>query len=268
MKRFARALISAALALLALPALAQGAKTQLTFYGQSAFLVTTPKGLHILIDPWLSNPVNPDKESASQLEKVDYILITHGHFDHVGDAIDIAKRTGAKLIANADLGATLAGAGYPADQASPMTLGNMGGPIKLNDEVTVVLVPAVHSSDFRKEPSGPGQAGGTPVGFVVQIAGGPTLYHTGDTDVFGDMSLIHARFKPDLMLACIGGHYTMDPAGAALAATLVQPKQIVPMHYGTFPILDGTPAELRKQLQAHHSKAAVVEMKPGETRSF
>jgi L-ascorbate metabolism protein UlaG (beta-lactamase superfamily) len=268
--RFA-ALLALTINLSAMPALAGEAKgkAEVTWYGQAAFVVKTPKGTVLAIDPWLSNPVNPDKEAAAKIAKLDYILITHAHFDHVGDSVDLAKRTGAKLVASGDLaGALVASAGFPKEQASFATVGNMGGTIVLNDEVQVFIVPAVHSSNFAKEGEAPLPAG-NPVGFVVKIAGGPTLYHTGDTDAFGDMRLIGERGGAiDVMLGCIGGHFTMDPAGAALAASLVKPKQFVPMHFGTFPILNGTPAQLAKEFKARGVHAAIVEMKPGETRSF
>jgi L-ascorbate metabolism protein UlaG (beta-lactamase superfamily) len=150
------------------------------------------------------------------------------------------------------------------------TLANMGGTLSLGDEVKVSLVPAVHSSGFSPPGSkGPAEYGGSAVGFVVQIQGGPTIYHTGDTDVFYDMKdRIGERFKVDVMLACVGGHFTMDPEGAALAATYVDPKWIVPMHFGTFPILTGTPAELDKALKTRRAKAKLLELKVGETKIF
>jgi L-ascorbate metabolism protein UlaG (beta-lactamase superfamily) len=242
--------------------------TAVTWYGHSAFVVKTPKGTVLAIDPWLSNPADPDKEAVAKLARVDFILVTHGHFDHVGDAIDIAKRTGAKLVAGFDLSRALVRAGYPKDQATMMTAGNIGGTIPLAEDISVTIVPAVHSSDFRKDDASPIEPGGNPVGFVLHVQGGPTIYHTGDTDVTSDMKLVGDRWHPDLMLACIGGQFTMDPAGAALAAMMVRPKRIVPMHFGTIPLMKGTPAALEKELKARGSKATVIEMKAGETRMF
>lgn len=267
-----RALLSLAviglLAPLAASAAEPKARTEVTWYGHAAFVVKTPKGTVVAIDPWLTNPGAKDKEAVQKLAKVDYILVSHGHGDHVGDAVAIAQKTGAKLVALFDLSKALVGAGYPKEQATVMTAGNIGGTIPLTDELSVSIVPALHSSTYQKDDASPVVATGNPVGFVLHIQGGPTIYHTGDTDVTSDMKLTGDRYKPDLMLACIGGHFTMDPAAAALAATLVRPKQIVPMHFGTWPILNGTPAALEKALKARGSKAKVVEMQIGETRAF
>jgi L-ascorbate metabolism protein UlaG (beta-lactamase superfamily) len=241
--------------------------THLTWYGHATFSITTPKGLVLVIDPWFGNPKAVDKDALAKLGKVDYLLVSHGHFDHVADAVTLGQR-GAKLIASFELGNDLVAAGYPKDQATMETLANAGGTLALGDEVKVSLVPAVHSSGFNPPGSnGVAEYGGNPLGFVIQIQGGPTIYHTGDTDAFYDMKdRIGDRFKVDVMLACIGGHFTMDPEGAALAASYVKPKWIVPMHYGTFPILTGTPEELGKALKAHHAKAKMLELKVGEPK--
>jgi L-ascorbate metabolism protein UlaG (beta-lactamase superfamily) len=252
------------LASIALPLLAaaQG-KTEVTWYGHAAFVVRTPGGTVLAIDPFFSNPKSPAPDLAQKIEKVDYILVSHGHADHVGEAVAIAKRTGAKLISAFDLGRQLVAAGFPKEQAGFDTQGNIGGAIQAGD-ATVILVPAVHSSDVAGD-EGP-KAGGNPVGFVIQVKGGPTLYHTGDTDVYGDMRLIPERYGPiTAMLACIGGHFTMDPKGAALAASYVRPKEIVPMHFGTFPVLTGTPKELEQALKG---KTKVVVLEPGKAATF
>jgi L-ascorbate metabolism protein UlaG (beta-lactamase superfamily) len=240
-----------------------GGKTELTWYGHAAFVVRTPGGTVLAIDPFFGNPRSPDKDAAQKLEKVDYVLVTHGHADHVGDAVALGKRTGAKLVSGFDLGRALVAAGYPKEQAGFDSQGNIGGTIQAGD-ASVTIVSAVHSSDVTGDAGHTG--GGNPVGFVIRVKGGPTLYHTGDTDVTMDMKQIPERYGPvDVMLACIGGHFTMDPQGAALAASYVKPKTVVPMHYGTFPVLTGTPKELEAALKG---RAKVIALEPGKPATF
>jgi L-ascorbate metabolism protein UlaG (beta-lactamase superfamily) len=243
---------------------ARGAgKTEITWYGHSAFVVKTPGGTVLAIDPWFQNPKSPDKEAGQKLEKLDYILVSHGHSDHVGEAVALAQRTGAKLISSFDLGQALVREGFPEKQAGFDTQGNVGGAVPAGD-ATVIMVPAIHSSDVNDDKGH--QGGGNPLGFVIKIKGGPTLYHTGDTDVTTDMKLIPERWGAvDVMLACIGGHFTMDPQGAALAASYVKAKTVVPMHFGTFPVLPGTPKELETAL---HGRAKVMVLEPGKPASF
>jgi L-ascorbate metabolism protein UlaG (beta-lactamase superfamily) len=263
-----------AIILMALTGIAAQADTKLHWYGHVAFRIETPSGGVILIDPWLKNPANPDKDSVSKVGKVDYILVTHGHRDHVGESAEIAKKTGAVLIAPYGLSFNMKTVlGYPEKQATTATNGNVGGTIDLaNIGVKVTLVNAVHGSELTPENLPAGQpsaiASGNPVGFIIQIQGGPTIYHTGDTDLFMDMKLIAEYHKVDLMLVCIGGHFTMDPVRAAQAVEWVNPKQVVPMHYGTYPILKGTPAQLKDALDRRKLGDRMLEMKPGETRTF
>ncbi len=236
------------------PQVAGAAKSQLTWYGQAAFRLVTPSGKVILIDPWITNPLNPNgKQDLAELKKVDLILISHGHSDHVGDAVEIARRTKAKLVTSIDQAlAYVRYLGFPSDQVGVDSAGNVGGNVSFFDgEVKVTFVNAIHGSTLTaKEKGGDVQyPAGNPIGFVIAVRNGPTLYHTGDTDVFTDMQLLKSM-KVTLMLACIGDHFTMGPERAAEAAAMVQPEKVAPMHYGTFPVLTGTPAQFAAALKA------------------
>jgi L-ascorbate metabolism protein UlaG (beta-lactamase superfamily) len=268
-----RALLALALACGSAAALAQ---TKIHWYGHAALRIETPSGAVLLIDPWLGAPTNPDKDSLAKLTRVDYILVTHGHWDHIQDAVEIGKKTGAILVAPYGLQFNMKSyLGYPEKQATLATGGNVGGTFNLEKAgVKVTMVNAVHGSEFTPPMVKPGAgqpatvSAGNPVGYVIQISGGPTIYHTGDTDVFTDMKLIGEFFKVDVMFAAIGGHFTMDPERAAQAVEWVNPKQVVPIHWGTYPILAGNPAQLKAALEKRKFGGSVVEMKPGETRNF
>jgi len=180
-------------------------ETQLTWYGQSAFKIVTPRGKVLLVDPWLTNPVfEKAKDELAALEHVDLILVTHGHSDHVGDAVEIGKRTRAKLVATFDLSAAIVSAlGYPSDLADMETTGHMGGTLTLfGGEVAVTFVPAWHGSAVSKDETAPPVYAGTPAGLVIALRDGPTIYHTGDTDLFSDMALVSRFHKIDTMLVC------------------------------------------------------------------
>ncbi|PYJ25972.1 MAG: metal-dependent hydrolase [Verrucomicrobia bacterium] len=241
-------------------------ETQLTWFGHAAFKIATAAGKVLLIDPWLTNPVFPrGKEELAALDHADLILLTHGHSDHVGDAVEIGKRTGAKLVANFDLSAAMVSAlGYPQAQAGNDTTGHIGGEL-LDGEVTVRFVAAWHGSSIQKEENAPPVYAGTPTGLVVALRGGPTIYHTGDTDLFSDMALVRRFNKIDIMLVCIGDHFTMGPARAAEAVKLVKPRTAIPMHYGTFPVLTGTPGVFGRELKRRKVKVRLRVMKAGET---
>lgn len=248
----------AAAALLATSALAQGkapaaakGQTEVTWWGHAAFVVKTPGGATIAIDPWFKNPKAP--QGATPPEAVDAILVTHGHSDHVGDAAELAKKTNAQVIGSFEL-TNLIGAQNSAG-------GNIGGSVKVKD-ATVHFVEAVHSSGFGQDPKAP-QYGGPAMGFVIQIQNGPTLYHAGDTGFFSSMALIAEQYKPTHALLPIGGHFTMDPSGAALAARLLKVKTIIPMHFGTFPMLTGTPEQLTAALKTARVRATVQALEPG-----
>src|SRR6266480_4528061 len=245
--------------------------TKLTWYGQSAFKIVTPGGKILLVDPWLSNPVFENaKDEIAALKDVDLILITHGHSDHVGDAVDIGKKTGAKLVATFDLAdAMVKHLGYPAEQAQTDTIGHFGGELALlNGEVKVAFVRAHHGSGVAADDRHGLRYGGAPGGFVITIRGGPTIYHTGDTDLFSDMALLSHFHEIDAMLVCIGDHYTMGPARAAEAVKLVNPREVVPMHYGTFPVLTGTPEAFESELEQRGTKVELRVMKVGEAISL
>lgn len=248
--------------------MAWAGQTELTWYGHAAFKIKTPGGKVLLIDPWITNPANKNgKADLAAVNQADLILISHGHFDHVGDALVIAKKTGAHLVSTFDLGNALVSyGGFPKAQAGLDTQGNFGGELTLlGGEVKVAFIPAIHSSTVMGANGKDAHAGGNPGGFLITVKNGPVIYHTGDTDVFNDMALIPRFHKVDVMLACIGGHFTMDPARAALAAHLVAPRMVIPMHYATFPVLDGTPDAFKAGLAKGGVKSRVVVMQPEQT---
>jgi L-ascorbate metabolism protein UlaG (beta-lactamase superfamily) len=247
------------------------AQTHLTWYGQSGFKIVTPAGKVFLIDPWLTNPVfAKGEDELAALKDVDLILLSHGHSDHVGNAVEIGKKTGAKLVANFDLSAVVTSIlGYPSKQADIDTTGHIGGQLTLLDgEVTVCFVPAWHGSTVQKDENSPPVDAGSPTGLVICIRDGPTLYHTGDTGFFSDIARVSDYNKIDLMLVCIGDHFTMGPIRAADAVKLVDPKTVVPMHYGTFPALTGTPEVFGEELKKRGVKTQLRVMSVGETMTI
>ncbi len=245
---------------------------ELQWFGQSAFKITTPGGKVILVDPFITkNPKTPPElKDIKKLGKVDLILVTHGHGDHIGDTAAIAKMTGAKVGMNADMGHTFASLGWvPYEQLFRF---NKGGPVSpLGPGVTITMVRAEHSSEIRDVDPNTKKItmypGGEPCGYIIELDNGFKIYHAGDTGVFADMKFIGQYYKPDLAILPIGGHFTMDPAHAAYAVRhLLEVKTLIPMHYGTFAPLKGTPEQLLKALGDFPAK--VIVLKPGETRTF
>lgn len=242
------------------------------WFGQAAFKITTPGDKVIVIDPFITgNPKTPDEhKNLASLGEVDLILLTHGHGDHVGDTVELAKMTGAKVALNADMGRTFAALGWLSmDQ---MIRFNKSGPIRpLGDGITITMTHAEHSSEVAEKDPDTGREtmhpGGEPAGYIIELEDGYVIYHAGDTGVFGDMAWIGDYYAPDLALVPIGGHFTMDPAHAAYAVTqLLKPRTVVPIHYGTFPPLKGTPEAFKAAMG--DAPADVVVMQPGETHSF
>ncbi len=226
-----------------------GAKIK--YYGHSAFRITSPQGKIIFIDPWLSNPSSTgEKDNQAHI-----ILLTHAHGDHVGDTVEIARASGAKVYAIHEVYVYLSQKGI--SNAVGM---NIGGHVKDGD-LEFIMTQAVHSSTLQEGDTM--LPGGDPAGFVIKLENGFTIYHAGDTGVFSSMSIIGELYKPDLALLPIGSHYTMGPEEAAYAVKLLKPRYVIPMHYGTFPILTGSPEEF-KNLIDPSLNVEVVTVKVGE----
>ena len=241
---------------------------ELQWFGQSAFKITTPGGKVILIDPFITrNPKTPKElKDLSKLGKIDLILVTHGHGDHVGDTAQLSKSSGAKVAMNADMGHTFAKLGWvPYDRLIRF---NKSGPIMpLGPDIKITMVRAEHSSDvLHTDPTTKQKtlySGGEPCGYIVELENGFKIYHAGDAGVFSDMKFIAEYYKPDLALLPIGGHFVMDPAHAAYAVrNLLKVSKVMPIHYGTFPPLKGTPEEFKQHLAGFATE--VIVMQPGD----
>ena len=224
----------------------------LTWLGHAAFRLDTDDGKRIYIDPFLSgNPKTPDSEK--QPEHVDVIAITHGHGDHVGDAAELKKKfPAAEIVAQVEVKSWLGDQGV---DTGPMPGINKGGSQEI-DGTRFTLVNAFHSSGLPD-----GSYGGEAAGLVVRLANGKTVYFAGDTCVFGNMQLIARLYEPDIAVLPIGDHFTMGPREAALALELLGNPPCIPSHYGTFPVLTGTP----QQLQAEAPEATIHTLEPGGT---
>jgi L-ascorbate metabolism protein UlaG (beta-lactamase superfamily) len=231
--------------------------TRITYLGHATFTIVTPGGEQIIVDPFLTdNPMTP--EELKQVGQLDTILITHGHFDHFSDAIPLAQETGAMTVSNFEIYTYLQGKGI--ENAMPIMKGastqQVGG-------LQVTATHAFHSSSITEE-DGTIVYAGDPMGYILEFESGFRLYHAGDTAVFGDMQLIGELYRPDLALLPIGNGTVMSPFEAAHAVRLLGVRHIVPIHYGTFPFLPGTPEEFQEHLSTLAPTAVVHVMKPGD----
>lgn len=222
----------------------------LTWLGHASFRLDTPGGKRVYIDPWLSGPTCPENEREP--ERADVIAVTHGHGDHVGDVPELGKRLGARLVTVNELAGWLEGQGYPDASSGGM---GKGGTVEI-DGLKLTLTNAFHSSSTPD-----GTYAGEPAGIVIELENGYRLYHAGDTCVFGDMQLIARIYRPELAILPIGDWYTMGPREAAVALELLGAPRCVPCHWGTFPLLTGTPAALRELAP----DVDIVDVEPGGT---
>ena len=251
---------------------AQGGKIEVLWLGQAAIKITSVNGKVIVIDPFLTqNPKTPAQyKNLDALGKVDLLLVTHAHGDHIGDAPDLAKKHNAPLFAPAGLNQTLVTLGaLPANLAPRMNKGGTVTPI--GPDIKITMTRAEHSSElsWKNPTTGKDEVhfGGEPAGFIVELENGFKIYHMGDTGVFGDMRWIGEYYKPDLLLIPIGGHFVMSPRDAAYATReLLKPRFAIPIHYGTFPVLRGTPPEYIQALGDAPTK--VFPINPGDKLTF
>ncbi len=216
---------------------------KIRWLGHSAFEISTQKVV-VYVDPFLSN--NPTAAiKVDEIKKADYVLVSHDHFDHMGDAVKIAKKTDATLIAVPEVVLSI-------KEKIKTVAPNLGAMVNL-ENLKVALVPAFHTCSK-----------GSPVGFVFTVDD-KTIYHAGDTSLFGDMKLIGEIYKPEVALLPVGGYYTMGPLEASVAVTLINPKIVIPMHYGTFPVIEQTPDKFVEETRKKAPTVQIVILKPGET---
>ncbi len=229
---------------------------QITWLGHSAFLLVTPAGTRLVCDPWLGNPSCPAEwHRPEAVLPLDLILLSHGHGDHLGDTVPIARASQAPVVCLFEVGQYLTRKGL--QHVRDM---GMGGTQEVAG-VTITMTQAIHSGSVMDD-DGIVYLGGA-AGFVLRQPGMPAIYYAGDTALFSDMKLIAELYRPEIAFLPIGDHYTMGPDTAAIAAKWLGVRQVVPMHWGTFPLLTGTPAMLKAHLAG--TGIEVLELKLGET---
>lgn len=227
----------------------------ITWFGHATFVVGTPGGKRIVFDPWLTG--NPRTPAAAKIDKADVICVTHGHSDHTGDVIAVARTTNAPVVAVFELANW-----FRAKGIKDVVDMGVGGTVDVKG-LKISMVPALHTSSI--DDNGQSLYAGLAAGFVVRLEDDRAIYFAGDTGVFGDMALIRRMHAPEIAFLPIGDHYTMDAKGAAIACELLGVRQVVPMHYGTFPVLTGSPDDLKRLVEPRG--VDVLVLKPGETAS-
>lgn len=232
-------------------------RPRFTFLGHATVRCDLPGGEVILIDPWVGqNPACPDDQK--EFDRLDAMLITHAHFDHIGDAVELAlKHRPKKIVANFEICHWLERKGVT--NCSAMNIGGSQEVLGLR----VTMVRADHSCGIMD-----GDQilyGGTAGGFVVRLPNGYTFYHAGDTGLFSDMQLIAEMYRPQLAFVPVGDLFTMDPLAAARACRYLEIRKVIPIHWGTFPPLTGTPGQLKSALEDIGSRCEVVSLEPGQS---
>jgi L-ascorbate metabolism protein UlaG (beta-lactamase superfamily) len=231
------------------------AALSITWYGHATFVLTTPGDKRIVFDPWLTG--NPKTPAGAKIDKADVICVSHGHSDHSGDVVAVARATNAPVVAVYELANWFLGKGLK----EVVGMG-IGGTVVVKG-LRISMTSAVHTSSIEED--GKVHYVGLATGFVVRMEDGRAIYFAGDTSLFGDMRLIRELHAPEIAFLPIGDHYTMDPVAAAEACEMLGVRQVVPMHYGTFPVLTGTPDALKKLVEP--MGVDVLVLKPGETAS-
>jgi L-ascorbate metabolism protein UlaG (beta-lactamase superfamily) len=231
------------------------AALSITWFGHATFVLTSPGGKRIVFDPWLTG--NPKAPAGAKIDKADVICLTHGHSDHSGDVVAVARATGAPLVAVFELANWFQGKGLK----DVIGMG-VGGTVDVKG-LKISMTPAVHTSSIEED--GQVHYVGLATGFVVRMEDDRAIYFAGDTSLFGDMRLIRDLHAPEIAFLPIGDHYTMDPVAAAKACEMLGVRQVVPMHYGTFPALTGSPETLKKLVEP--MGVDVLVLRPGETAS-